>query len=716
MISDFISNMKISQKLIGGFAIVLVVLTVVVGLTLFEVSAISKDNARIVDLRMPTASASQRMVQNIYASLASLRGWMLVGNTAFKDARAAVWADIDATRAEMDRLSENWTNPKNVENWTGFKVVLDEFRIAQQKVEDIAHTADEQPATKILVTEAAPRAAVMVKNISKMIDLELATAPAAKSGTGDDRLKLLGMMADVRGTLGLGLANIRAYLLTGDAKFAANFKKLWAKNDKRFKDLTVASYLLTSEQRPAFDAFAAKRTEFAPLPPKMFAIRGSKKWNMANHLLVTEAAPRAGKLLNTLLGAKGDDGTRAGGMVANQKRLLQIDVDDANAVTNRLVVLLWILLAIGVGSGGAIAFLSARSISNPVVEMTGAMGRLAKGDLETDIPAQGRGDEIGEMAGAVQVFKDNMIQTKKLEDEQAKLQEEQEKVRQAQQKRAAAIENRTGEFDEVVSKALEAVSSSSTQMRSSSEAMSATAEETNAQSVAVAAAAEQASANVQTVATAAEELSSSISEISRQVSQSTNIAASAVKEVEGANEQVQGLAQAAQKIGEVVELITDIAEQTNLLALNATIEAARAGDAGKGFAVVASEVKNLANQTAKATDEIGSQIGGIQGATQDAVRAIEGIGGIINEINQISTAISAAVEEQGAATQEIARNVEQAAGGTQEVTSNITEVTKAAGDTGQASNQVLEAATNLASQADSLRTEVDSFLGDIKAA
>ena len=210
-------------------------------------------------------------------------------------------------------------------------------------------------------------------------------------------------------------------------------------------------------------------------------------------------------------------------------------------------------------------------------------------------------------------------------------------------------------------------------------------------------------------------MSSSISEISRQVAQSTQIASTAVTEVDGANEKVQGLADAANKIGEVVALITDIADQTNLLALNATIEAARAGEAGKGFAVVASEVKNLANQTAKATEEISSQIGGIQAATDDAVTAIGSIGGTIAQMNEIASTIAAAVEEQGAATQEIARNVEQAAGGTNEVSSNIATVNSAADETGNSAQHMLEAAGDLSEQAKILRAEVDAFLTNIRS-
>jgi methyl-accepting chemotaxis protein len=254
------------------------------------------------------------------------------------------------------------------------------------------------------------------------------------------------------------------------------------------------------------------------------------------------------------------------------------------------------------------------------------------------------------------------------------------------------------------------VASASSEMESAAQSMSATAEETNRQAGAVAAASEEASSNVQTVASAAEELSSSISEITRQVTQSSDVARKAVEEAAKTNATVKGLAEAAQKIGEVVNLINEIAGQTNLLALNATIEAARAGEAGKGFAVVASEVKSLANQTAKATEDIGRQISAIQSATEAAVGAIQGIGKTIEEIAKIATNIASAVEEQGAATQEIARNVQQASAGTQEVTSNISGVTKAATETGAAAGQVLTAARELATQGDTLKKEVEGFL------
>jgi methyl-accepting chemotaxis protein len=348
-------------------------------------------------------------------------------------------------------------------------------------------------------------------------------------------------------------------------------------------------------------------------------------------------------------------------------------------------------------------------VVRPMNAMTRTMTKLAGGDKTVEIPARENKDEIGEMAKAVDVFKQNMIRADELAAEQ-----EAEQTKKEQ--RQVAIEGYIATFESGVRGSLDTLASAATEMRATSQSMSATAEETSAQATTVAAAAEQASANVQTVATATEELSSSVSEIGRQVSESTRIAGQAVSEATRTNTTVHGLSAAAQKIGDVVKLISDIASQTNLLALNATIEAARAGDAGKGFAVVASEVKSLANQTAKATEEISAQVAAMQGATSEAVTAIQSIGGIIASINEIATTIASAVEEQGAATQEIARNVHEAALGTGQVSSNIVGVNQAAAETGTAANQVLSSAEELGKQAETLRGDVNSFLAKIRAA
>jgi methyl-accepting chemotaxis protein len=359
--------------------------------------------------------------------------------------------------------------------------------------------------------------------------------------------------------------------------------------------------------------------------------------------------------------------------------------------------------------GGMFVVLS-RSIAGPIAAMTAVMRQIAAGDISTVIPALARRDEVGAMAQSVQVFKDNMIETTRLRGEQDVMKA------QADAEKKLLLGKMADEFERGVRASLDKLTGAACDMQTTSKSMSATAGEASHRATSVAAVAEQASANVQTVAAATEELSSSVSEIGRQVAQSTEIAGQAVAEANRTNVTVQGLSEAAQKIGDVVKLISDIASQTNLLALNATIEAARAGEAGRGFAVVANEVKSLASQTAKATDEISSQVGAMQNATAGAVQAIESIGRTIGTINEIASAISMAVEQQGSATQEIARNVQEAAQGTHQVSSNIAAVNREASKTGSAANQVLSSAEQLSDQAATLRTDVDRFLASIRAA
>ncbi|MGZ5840830.1 MAG: methyl-accepting chemotaxis protein [Xanthobacteraceae bacterium] len=358
---------------------------------------------------------------------------------------------------------------------------------------------------------------------------------------------------------------------------------------------------------------------------------------------------------------------------------------------------------------GAMAF-SFFGIARPIGRITESMGLLAGGDVKAEIPFAERKDEIGSMATAVQVFKDNMIKARELEAAAA----ETEKRNAAQRK--ADMHKLADEFQAAVGNIIDTVSSASTQLEAAANTLTKTAEVTQDLSGAVAAASEQASANVQSVASATEEMTASVNEISRQVQESSRIAGDAVNQAQQTDARINELSQAAGRIGDVVKLITAIAEQTNLLALNATIEAARAGEAGRGFAVVASEVKALAAQTAKATEEISTQIAGMQTATQDSVAAIKEIGGTIGRISDIASTIAAAVEEQGAATTEIARNVGEAAKGTTQVATSITDVNRGAGETGSASAQVLASAQSLSAESHHLRSEVDKFLSTVRAA
>jgi methyl-accepting chemotaxis protein len=364
---------------------------------------------------------------------------------------------------------------------------------------------------------------------------------------------------------------------------------------------------------------------------------------------------------------------------------------------------------VGMIIGLCLAFMVGKSISCPLVNMTESMETLADGNLDVEINGLNRKDEIGNMASALQIFKENAIKAERLHEEQ-RLQEE-----RAEEEKRKTMNQLADAFEQEVGGVISTVSSAATEMEATAESMAGVADQASDKAQTVDQAAQEASGNVSAVASASEELATSISEINSQVLKSTQVAGEAKDKANETSERVQELVSAVDRIGVVVTLISDIAEQTNLLALNATIEAARAGEAGKGFAVVASEVKNLASETAKATEEISTQINGIQSATRESEQAIQDILEVINRIDGISNTVAAAVEEQGAATNEISRNVQQASQATNQVTQNITEVTQAASETGQSAGMVWDAAGELSKQANVLSDTVNGFLEKIRS-
>ena len=419
------------------------------------------------------------------------------------------------------------------------------------------------------------------------------------------------------------------------------------------------------------------------------------KYPMTAPQYVDESTPQLGTLLDVM---------NAAGVASEAHTSAQID-----GAFRELMVALALLVSGMVIVLGSIWVVVVR-VTRPLSALSTVVQRLADNDTTVEIPATGRHDELGTMAGALAVFKTNLIENARLRDVQ------QEGEQRQIQQRKAEMRQLADDFESAVGQIVQAVSSASGELETSAGTLTSTAARSQEVATMVAAASEEASTNVQSVASSTEQMASSVNEISRQVQESARMANEAVGQARGTTERVSELSKAASRIGDVVELINTIAGQTNLLALNATIEAARAGDAGRGFAVVASEVKALAEQTAKATGEIDQQIAGIQAATQDSVNAIKEISGTIEKLSEISSTIASAVEEQGAATQEISRNVQQAAHGTQQVSSNITDVQRGASDTGTASSQVLSAAQSLSGDSARLKLEVGKFLDSVRAA
>jgi PAS domain S-box-containing protein len=488
------------------------------------------------------------------------------------------------------------------------------------------------------------------------------------------------------------VTNGRAGKPVGDiaGRIAANIdtiSKTWA--------AYMATYL-TPEEKGVAESFAPKRKNYVENAIKpALALLADRKYDEAAALL-------AGKASELFASAKQD----LDKLVAIQIKESKAEYDAAESQYTLVVGFAIGLLSMGLLLGGWLALKTIRAIGLPIEQLNGAMTKIAQGEFNSRVVIE-RDDEIG-------------IALRNIQAMQAKLGFDREETKDTEKRvavqRKIDMQRLANDFEGAVGEIIETVSSASTELEASASTLTATAERAQELTTMVAAASEEASTNVQSVASATEEMTSSVNEISRQVQESARMAGEAVDQARKTNDRVSELSKAAARIGDVVELINTIAGQTNLLALNATIEAARAGEAGRGFAVVASEVKALAEQTAKATGEIGQQISGIQAATQESVNAIKEISGTIEKLSEISSTIAAAVEEQGAATQEISRNVQQAAQGTQQVSSHITDVQRGAGETGSASSQVLSAAKSLSGDSNCLKLEVGKFLNTVRAA
>jgi len=544
---------------------------------------------------------------------------------------------------------------------------------------------------------------VVISGLGLLAIRSMQTSNAHTVDIATNWLPSVRMLGELRADINLFRVALRAHLLaeTLEAKEAGD-KRLAGILDTIAKDRKNYEPVITSaEERAIYDGWSRAWDRY--LDGVKLVVEESRK-------SVGRVPREATELLSKTVAV----------VAAESDKFLKQDIDLNNTgaetatrdAADGYVSAFWLVLAIimtSIVAGIGVGIYLVQDVSHGIASIIKPMQALGNGDLTAEVMHRGEATEIGAMADTLQVFKEALI-AKKAADEAA--------ARDAEAKieRGRRVDSITRAFEATVGDIVGTVSSAATQLESSAGALSTTADRSQQVSTIVAAASEEASTNVQSVAAATEELSSSITEISRQVQQSARMAADAVDQARQTNDRVGELSKAAARIGDVVELINTIAGQTNLLALNATIEAARAGDAGRGFAVVASEVKALAEQTAKATEEIGQQVSGIQAATQQSVGAIRDISGTIEKLSEISAAIAAAVEEQGAATQEISRNVQQAAQGTQQVSENVVDVQRGATETGSASTMLLSAAQSLASDSERLGREVANFLDSVRAA
>lgn len=668
------TNRKISTKIAIGFGCTLVLMAAVSAISYVEFGKVEHD---VSDYSRMVTNAT--IVSEIDREFLAFRRYVGEVSDNMEENIAAADKTRKIVRERLDQVLKSVANPERLAK---LKEISSLFDVYSKDFDRIVPMQREQAK---LVKDALDPVGQKLR-----VDLEHLQKSAAVQAGNSNLLVLAGeaikLTMQVRLNADKALTRHDETLVKAAEKAFADLKLVLAALDKA---------IVNADSRKEFDAVKAGADRFHDAFVR--AMHDSKEIYALMH----------GEMRKAARSIAADAASIKESLKADEHRIEQ-EVTSLIELTNTLVM--WVAIG-SLVAGMLLAWLIGRAISKPVIGLCAGMRELADGNFQVVLPGLGRGDEVGDMAQAVETFKVKAEQ-KAREEAEAKMKQDEIAARQ----RKAEMIKLADSFESAVGEIIETVSSASTELEASAGTLTSTAGRSQELATSVAAASEEASTNVQSVASATEELSSSVNEISRQVQESARIAGEAVEQSQRTNDRVSELSNAASRIGDVVELINTIAGQTNLLALNATIEAARAGEAGRGFAVVASEVKALAEQTAKATGEISQQIKGIQDATDESVVAIKEIGGTIGRMSEIASTIAAAVEEQGAATQEISRNVQQAAQGTQQVSANITDVQRGANETGSASSQVLSAAQSLSSESNRLKLEVGKFLDTVRAA
>jgi methyl-accepting chemotaxis protein len=690
------TNRKIATKIALGFAGVLAITVMIASTAFFEFSRVGHE-FELFGRRAGVVNLARTIDREFLALRRAVLAYIIEPNDEM--AKAARDRDQIVTDV-LARAVKTIQHPERLER---VKHISEQAALYRGHFDTLARMRSEQQKLTSGVLDPT--------GLSLRTEIEQLQSWVAAKGAGSNGVILAG---EALKHLMLARLNVNKMLARHEDAAAKGAEKAFA--DLKSSMAALSATFAGGDGRKLFDEVDANVRKYADAYAK--AAHDSHEVDV----LYGQVMRKLGETIDA-------DSQFVGESAAADEKQIEHEMVSAIASAERFVA---ILAVISIVIGAAFAWLIARSISRPTRAIGAVLVALSEGNKTVDVPFTDRGDEIGDNARAALTFKDNLVRMERMEAEQreADTRAAEEKrladAREAAQQRAAeekaaadrkvAMHALADEFERAVGAIIDSVSTASTELEAAANTLTSTAATTQQLSTVVASASEEASTNVQSVASATEEMTGSIGEISRQVQESSTIAGSAVTQAQMTDARIGELSQAASRIGDVVKLITAIAEQTNLLALNATIEAARAGEAGKGFAVVASEVKALAAQTAKATGEIGTQIAGMQTATQVSVTAIKEIGGTIDRISSIAATIAAAVEQQGAATAEIARNVQEAAKGTAEVATNIVNVNHGAAATGSASSQVLSSAQSLARESNHLKTEVHKFLQTVRAA
>lgn len=658
-------KIKIGKRLMFGFGVLILLIAVSSFNSIWHIKGINQKAQNIGNLRLPTAQASSSILNGVNHALAALRGWMILGKDKFKEERETAWGtEINNALVALEDMSDNWTNPENVTRLVQLKLLLKELASEQQQIEDIAQTPQNIPSLEMLYEQAVPQASVMGKQITLMIDLE------AKLEATPERKALLGMMADVRGTLGLGIASLRGYLLSGEAKFKDNFETLWAKNDRRFSDLRKNQNLLSYQQAKAFKLFEQARAIFSPLPPFMLSMRGREDWNIANHWLDTKADP-IGSQIKVILQEMAD----------NQAILLADDTLTMTKRAEKAEIISWLQLLLGLVFGVLAYKFVTKSIVGPIDNLKKAITQSQKdSDLTVRSDVSGQ-DEVTDIARA---FNDMM----------KAFQQTLNNVTDASHQIASASEE-TSIITEQTSAAVKRQQGETTQLSLAMNEMSLTVNDIAKNTTQTSSASDE----------AIEHVNIGLKGMQGTISTVNNLASV----IERAEQNILDLERRTVDISSVLDVISGVAEQTNLLALNAAIEAARAGEHGRGFAVVADEVRTLASRTQKSTGEITSIIDHLQREAKQAVlsmkesqtevanavsqadeagESLNTIADVIHRINDMSIQIATAAEEQGAVAIEVSRNVES-------INMTAEQTADAATQTSKSSHDLAELASGL---------------------